>query len=117
MVGDFAVQTDWQASCKFGGLGADRSARRALVSHLATYTLTFVPALVWVGKAHGAGAAVALAGGIAIPHLVQDDGRLLDRYMRTVKGLAREDDPLVPLLVDQSMHAVALLIAALIVGS
>jgi hypothetical protein len=72
MVGDFAVQTNWQATHKHAGLGSDRPARRALTSHLATYTLTFVPALVWIGKAYGAGTAVALAAGIAVSHLLQD---------------------------------------------
>ena len=41
MVGDFVVQTNWQAAHKRGGLGGERDASRALASHIATYTLTF----------------------------------------------------------------------------
>jgi Protein of unknown function (DUF3307) len=116
MVGDFVVQTNWQAAHKRGGLGGDRDARRALASHIATYTLTFVPALVWIGDVRGAGAAVGVAAAIAFPHLIQDDGRLLRSYMRSVKHVD-PDDQLVAVLVDQACHAVVLLVTALIVAS
>jgi len=43
LVGDYAVQTDWQALNKRGGLGSPGDKRRALVTHVSTYTLTFVP--------------------------------------------------------------------------
>ena len=49
MVGDYLLQTDWQARHKRGGLGGDPVARRALVTHVTTYTLAFVPALIWIG--------------------------------------------------------------------
>ena len=48
MVGDYLLQTDWQARNKRGGLGRDRVARRALVSHVSTYTLAFLPAFIWI---------------------------------------------------------------------
>jgi hypothetical protein len=38
LAGDFILQTEWQATRKFGGLGSDGSARRALLAHTATYT-------------------------------------------------------------------------------
>ena len=117
MVGDFVVQTNWQAAHKHGGLGPDRDSTRALASHIATYTLTFVPALVWIGDVRGAGAAVGVAAAIAVPHLIQDDGRLLRSYMRSVKDIDPEDDQLVAVLVDQACHAVVLLATALIVAS
>ena len=44
LVGDFILQTDWQAHHKHGGLGRNPTSRRALISHVATYTLAFVPA-------------------------------------------------------------------------
>ena len=50
MVGDYLLQTDWQARHKRGGLGGDRVARRALVTHVTTYTLAFLPALIWIGS-------------------------------------------------------------------
>jgi hypothetical protein len=49
LAGDYLLQTDWQVRNKPGGLGFDPLARRALISHLLTYTLSFVPALIWVG--------------------------------------------------------------------
>ena len=48
LIGDFVLQTDFQAEHKHGGLGRDPVRRRAIG---------------------------------AIPHLLQDDGRLLDSYM------------------------------------
>ena len=116
MVGDYVVQTDWQATHKHGGLGSDPVRRQALLTHVATYTLAFVPALIWLTDDLGV-AVLAVAAGISLPHLVQDDGRLLVRYVRRVKGC---DDSTVPLIigaVDQSFHVVALFVLALIAGS
>lgn len=116
LVGDYLLQTDWQARNKRGGLarGAPPDARRALFTHIGTYTLAFIPALVvsdlgaellWVIPA------------IAVPHLIQDDGRLLHAYMKRVKRL----DPLVNLsvsiAVDQTFHLLAILVVALLIGS
>ena len=108
LFGDFLLQTDWQASHKQGGLGRDPTARAALFTHVITYTLCFVPALVWVGDDVGALAAVALAGIIFLPHLVIDDGRLLHAYMLGVKRCP--DPPAAGLTasVDQSMHLICL---------
>lgn len=116
LVGDFILQTDWQAHNKHGGLGRDPTRRRALVSHVATYTLAFVPALVWLGTEIGAAGAIGIGALIALPHLVQDDGRLLAAYIRSAK---RVDDPseLLWVCVDQSFHLVALLGAALLAAA
>ena len=61
------------------GSGATPRRRRALVSHVATYTLAFAPALAWLAGDLGAAGTAALAAGVFLPHLVQDDGRLLGR--------------------------------------
>ena len=50
MVGDYLFQTDWQARHKRGGLGGDPVARRALLTHVTTYTLAFLPAFIWIGS-------------------------------------------------------------------
>lgn len=116
LVGDYLLQTDWQARHKRGGLarGAPREARRALLTHIGTYTLAFVPALVvsdlgvqllWVIPA------------IAVPHLIQDDGRLLAAYMKRVKRLDPTENLPVSIAVDQTFHMLALLVLALLVGS
>lgn len=115
LVGDYLFQTDWQALNKRGGLGADPTRRRALLSHVTTYTLAFVPALIALGDDIGA-AVVAVALGIFVPHLVQDDARLLLAYTRRIKGNEFEPGHPVFLGVDQSFHMVALLLLALAAG-
>jgi hypothetical protein len=78
-----------------------------------TYTAAFVPALVWLGSELGA-IVVAIAALVSIPHLIQDDGRFLTRYIRAVKHLeARPGDSIFG-LVDQSMHLVTLALVALL---
>jgi hypothetical protein len=116
-VGDYLLQTDWQAVHKHRGLGPDPVSRRALASHVATYTLAFVPALIWLGGDLSLGAVIAIAAGIAIPHLIQDDGRLLALYVSRVKGCDISAFPLVGAAVDQTMHIVALFALALLAAS
>jgi Protein of unknown function (DUF3307) len=115
LVGDFLLQTDVQAMHKRGGLGANGDASRGLLSHTLTYTLAFVPALIWLGTDIGAWA-IGVALLIAIPHMVQDDGRLLDSYMRRVKGVDPKPGGLL-IAVDQSWHVLALFLVALLVGN
>jgi hypothetical protein len=115
LVGDYLLQTDWQALNKRGGLGADPRARRALRSHIANYTLAFVPALVWLAGDIGAWA-LGVAALIAVPHLVQDDGRLLTAYMLRVKHTDPKANPSVAAAADQAFHFLALFLTALLVG-
>lgn len=114
LVGDFLLQTDWQARLKEGGLGPGRENRRALLSHLVSYMLAFVPALVWIGIEADALRALAIAVVIAVPHWVQDDRRLLDAYMSRVKGLSETSSGL-RVAVDQAFHIVFLFGTALLV--
>jgi hypothetical protein len=117
LVGDFILQTDWQAKYKYGGLSADPVRRRALGNHIVTYMLAFLPALVWIAAEGGLARAVLAAIVVAVPHWVQDDGRLLDLYMAAVKGAGAETSPGLRIAVDQSFHVVALFLTALIVSS
>jgi Protein of unknown function (DUF3307) len=117
LVGDYLLQTDWQAVHKRGGLGPDPVARRALLGHVATYTLAFVPALIWLADDLSALALVGVAAGVAIPHLIQDDGRLLALYVQRVKGCDIVALPLVGAAVDQTMHFVTLFALALLATS
>jgi Protein of unknown function (DUF3307) len=115
LVGDYLFQTDWQALHKRGGLAwRAGDARRALFTHVGVYTLCFAPALavsdlswelLWVVPA------------IAIPHLIQDDGRLIHAYMKRVKHLDPTGNLSVSIAVDQTFHLVALLVVALVIGS
>jgi Protein of unknown function (DUF3307) len=114
LVGDFLLQTDWQAAHKRGGLGRDRTSRLALFSHVSVYTLCFVPALIWVGSETGALAAVGLAAVIFLPHLVIDDGRLLNVYMLRVKRTAAPPPAGLTASVDQGLHLICLWATALL---
>jgi hypothetical protein len=116
MAGDFLLQTDWQARHKHGGCGRDPLARRALAMHILTYTLCFVPACVWIGLDQGAALGVATAPLIAVPHFIQDDGRLVEAWGRRVKKLGRPPS-LLYLMVDQSFHVVTLFGTALLVSA
>jgi len=115
LVGDYLFQTDWEAAHKMGGLGPDAVARRALLAHITKYTLAFVPAFIWLAGDLGAGVlpvAVLAAG----PHLVQDDGRLLDHYLRRVKRCDPKNMPGVRAAVDQAFHVLALFALAIGAG-
>ncbi len=115
LVGDFVLQTDWQALHKPRGLGPDPLARRALRNHITTYALAFAPAFAWIAVEHGWLAAL-IAVAVIVPHTLQDDGRVISAYMIAVKRVDPADDRLVAIFVDQAFHAVALLGAACLVG-
>ncbi len=116
LVGDFLLQTDWQATHKFGGLGPSPESRRALLAHTATYTLAFVPALIWLATDIGAWA-LGVAALIALPHMIQDDGRLLDAYMRRFKRVQGQPPGGLRLALDQSFHMVFLFLLALLAAA
>jgi Protein of unknown function (DUF3307) len=116
LVGDYLLQTDWQATNKRGGLfGNGGESRRALFRHILSYTLAFVPALVWLAAEEvSALGALGLGALIAVPHLIQDDGRLLTSYVANVKGCTAAATREVFTAVDQTFHLVALFGTALL---
>jgi hypothetical protein len=116
LVGDYLLQTEWQASHKRGGLGPDPTARRALLAHVATYTLAFVPALIWLADDIGAWV-LGVAALVFVPHFVQDDGRALRAYISRVKGVGATANSQVFLAVDQTFHLVTLFGIALLVAA
>ncbi len=115
-VGDYLLQTEWQAINKRGGLKSAGTSRRALVSHVSTYTLAFVPALVWLYDSLQAGV-FGLAALIFIPHLIQDDGTLLNFYATRVKKTDLAAYPPLGAALDQAFHFLALFLTALLVAS
>jgi len=115
LVGDFLLQTDWQARHKHGGLGSDPVARRALAQHIATYTLAFAPAWVWIAVERGWLAAL-IAAAVIVPHAIQDDGRSVGAYMLAVKRVDPAGAPTLAVFVDQAFHAVALFGAACLIA-
>jgi len=116
MVGDYLFQTDWQARHKRGGLSGDKVAFKALVAHVTTYTLAFLPALVWIGDQLDPGWALLAAALIFFPHLVLDDGRFVRAYLANVKRADGFDVGLAA-SVDQSFHVLSLFLVALLVGT
>jgi hypothetical protein len=115
LAGDFLLQTDFQANNKAGGLRAHQPARRALTLHGLSYMLAFVPALVWVADGSGAAAAVGVAGLVGVPHIVIDDGRLVNLWVRQIKHGNGVPPTVVRLGVDQTFHLLALAAVALLV--
>jgi hypothetical protein len=116
MVGDYLLQTDWQARNKRGGLSGDRLALRALLFHVITYTLAFVPVFVWIGYERAAWLALLSAVLVFLPHLIVDDGRIVRAYVRRVKH-ADERDVNILGSVDQSFHVLSLCLVALLAGT
>jgi hypothetical protein len=115
MVGDYLFQTDWQARHKRGGLTGDRVAFRALLAHVTTYTIAFIPVLIWIGSETDAVVAIVAAVLIFIPHLIVDDGRLVRFYLARVKRADGFDVGLAA-SVDQSFHVLSLALVAVLVG-
>ena len=52
-----------------------------------------------------------------MPHLVQDDGRLVNLYMRAVEHTPAAPTDFVSIAVDQSLHVVALFAIALVAAT
>ena len=116
VVGDYLLQTDWQARNKYGGLTGTSTMRRALITHVTTYTLAFVPAMIWLWPSDGAGV-FGVAALIFVPHLIQDDGSLLIAYARTIKKADMKENPSLAVALDQSFHLLALFLTALLAGT
>ena len=116
LVGDFLLQTEWQALGKHGGNGAVRYHYRALASHIAIYTASFAPVLAWLAAA-GLGTSLPLVAlAIALPHALVDDGRLLAFWMRHVKHTEPSPGTLL-IAVDQRAHVVMLFLTAIVAGT
>jgi hypothetical protein len=115
MVGDFLLQTEWQAQNKHAGL-RDRRHRGALLAHGFSYTVAFVPALIWLSDSLGAGV-IWLAALIGIPHLIQDDAYLIDQFMLRVKRADPVEHRALTIAVDQVFHIVILFLTALVAAS
>ena len=115
VVGDYMLQTEWQARNKHGGLTGTRTMRCALVSHVTTYTLAFVPAMIWLWPSRGP-AVFGFAALIFVPHLIQDDGSLLALYARAIKKADIEQNPSLGIALDQSFNLLALFLTALLAG-
>jgi hypothetical protein len=115
VVGDVLLQTDWQALNKVRGLG-DSLARRALLRHMTTYTIAFIPALIWIADKTTVARALGVGVLVVVPHLLIDDGTLVRAWLRDVKGAIRPALGLT-IAVDQCFHLLCLLGAALVAAA
>jgi hypothetical protein len=115
VVGDVMLQTEWQAATKTAGLRV-REGRRALLLHVASYMVAFLPALAWVAAQTSAWRAVLVGALVAAPHLLIDDGTLVRLWIREVK-LASSPTQALTIAVDQCFHLVCLLGAALVAAA
>ena len=59
---------------------------------------------------------LGVAALIAIPHLIQDDGRLLTEYAQVVKKADLNANPSLGAVLDQAFHILALFLVALLAG-
>jgi hypothetical protein len=116
VAGDYLFQTEFQAMNKHGGLGPDPVKRRALATHVLTYSLCYVPALAWLAADEPAGTVAAAAAAIAIPHGIQDDGRVIRFWMHRVKHTSYRPGVLA-MSVDQGFHLLTLFLVAVAVGA
>jgi hypothetical protein len=117
LLGDFVLQTEWQALNKHGGLGRDPVKRRALLMHVATYAIPFLPAFVWIADHESGAAAAACAAVVFGTHLVQDDGRMLVWYVERIKKTTAPFGSPLWMSIDQSCHVAFLFAAALLATS
>jgi hypothetical protein len=71
---------------------------------------------VWLADEMGA-AVLGIAVLILLPHLVQDDGRLVNAYISGIKRTVADPDDFLFTAVDQSFHLIALFLVALVAAS
>lgn len=115
VVGDFLLQTDWQARNKRTGLfNGGPENRRALLTHCTSYTLCFVPGLIWVADHHSTGIAIVCAVLIWVTHVIQDDGLALYKYVVTIKKTDAPFGSPLWIFIDQSFHMLILFGVALV---
>jgi hypothetical protein len=75
--------------------------------------MAYIPSLIWLWSSlHGW--VFGIAAVIAVPHLIQDDGRLLARYSMTVKKADITRNLSLSAALDQSFHLIALFLTALL---
>jgi hypothetical protein len=117
LAGDFLLQTEFQAVNKHGGLGADARHRRALRLHVLTYLLPFVPATLVIADDEQTGLPWLALLLLMVTHFVQDDGRLLKRYVARVKKTDPPPGSPLWIAIDQSFHIVTLFFLALVAAA
>lgn len=85
-IGDYWVQTDWQAQNKAKN-------KAALLLHVSTYTLTFAPALLAIAtfRSLNVGEFLVALLAIAVPHALLDTRKLITWFCEKTKGWRRDN--------------------------
>ena len=116
MVGDYLLQTDWQARHKRGGLTRPgRPARARHARRPRTRSRSCPPSCGSPASSTPAGPSSPRLL-VFVPHLVVDDGRIVRVYLNRVKHVEGFDVG-VASSVDQSFHVLSLWLVALLVGA
>jgi uncharacterized membrane protein len=104
VIGDWLLQTEWQALNKSTNW-------RALMSHVAVYHAVVLAALGWrIGL--GEPLVYAVVAGLAVAHVVLDRKRPVVAFMRAFRiSVKREPEGWLMIAVDQSIHLVLIGIA------
>lgn len=97
MVGDYVFQTNWQAARKLADW-------RVRLWHVLLYTLAFAPVPFVAGMSTSRG--LLFLAAVFVPHFIVDCRR----------WASAEPWPPKPILVDQSLHAACLAVAAVAFG-
>lgn len=107
VVGDWLLQTEWQAVNK-------ASNWRALFTHVAVYHLVVLAALLWrVGA--GDPRVYLVVVGLAVVHAVMDRKRSVAWFIRVMRiSVERSPERWLTIAVDQSLHLVWLAVATVI---
>lgn len=109
VVGDWLLQTEWQAMNKATNW-------RALLTHVLVYHIVILAALLW-RMGPGAPAVYFVVLGLAVVHVVMDRKRSVEWFMRAMRiSVRREPSGWLAIAVDQSLHLVWLAVATIILA-
>lgn len=107
VVGDWLLQTEWQALNKARHWGA-------LMAHVVIYHVVMATILV-IGFRLNVQVVLLVVLGLAVFHAVLDRRNVTDWYMRATRMVVHQDPPFwLRMAVDQSLHIVSLAVAAVI---
>ena len=107
VVGDWLLQTEWQAMNKATNL-------RALLTHVVVYHLVVLGVLMW-RFGSGEPLVYVVVAGLAVIHAVMDRKAPVVWFMRTMRiSVTREPTGWLAIAVDQSLHLVWLGVATFI---
>lgn len=110
VVGDWLLQTEWQAQNKASHWGA-------MAAHIVVYH-TALLAVLWFGFSLRNGLTLLVVALLAISHVILDRRAFVHGLMRVLRlSVQRSPDPWFCIVIDQCLHFVLLGAAALVLSS